>query len=262
MNRFVSLAAGVALAMGVQSTLQAGMSYFNVGYYGNYAATVVAQGQSHSTYATAFSIDWQNVVNSDPLPPNHTDPFVSFCLDVNAYMSKGWWRSGGFSDVPLNADSMGADRQELGLYRAASLYMHYAPGILSVAGDGRGYIWTDAQRGAALQLAIWEVLYETTGVFSIDRAGAVGNPDEFYVSSVDGGVRSLANQMLASQWNFVDLSLETTFWNAVNADGTARSSQDLIGPISAVPEASTIIAGALLLLPFLFSTIRRRPSVK
>ena len=64
--------------------------------------------------------------------------------------------------------------------------------------------------------------------------------------------------MLASQWNKEDRNIGTTFWNAVNQNGTYRSSQDLIGPMAPVPEPTTIVAGALLLLPFLVSTIRRK----
>jgi len=237
---------------------RAALSQFNVGYYGNYGATMYAQGYGHSTYATAFSVDR---VGGDPLPVPHSDPFVSFCLDINNNLGNGWWQSGGFSETPLNNDSNPADRVELGLYRAASLYGQYSSGIMSVTGNGSGYAWTDKQKGAALQLAIWEVLYEKTGTYSIDASGGSG-VNSFYVSSVDSGVRSLANQMLASTWNVVNLNIETTFWNAVTSGGAYRSSQDLIGPMAPVPEPSTVVAGALLLLPFLASTIRRRIKVK
>lgn len=252
------MAVGFLGSLAVANVGQAALSNFKVGYYYDYTANVVAQGNTHYTYATAFSVDWQNVSGSQPLPPNHTDPFVSFCLDINVNIANGWWSSGGFSSVPLITD-LPADRQEAGLYRAASLYRHYAPGILSASGNGSGFTWNNKQAGAALQLAIWEVLYEKGGLgYSIDQNNAIPNANEFYVSSVNAGVRSLANTMLSSTWNIEDHNLETTFWNAVNADGTPRRSQDLIGPISAVPEPTTLIAGGLLLLPFLASSLRRK----
>lgn len=252
------LAAAFASAAVAQFSAQAGLSQLDISYYSTYYTTLSAQGYGHSTYATAFAADLKG---GAPLPVSHTDPFVTFCLDINNNLATtgGWWKSGGFSDTPLNNDSNPADRVESGLYRAASLYAHYAPGIMSVTGNGSGFTWLDPQKGAALQLAIWEVLYEKTGTYSIDADGNnSNNAQEFYVSSVDGGVRTLANTMLSSAWNKVDLSLETTFWNSSNAQGGVGSSQDLIGPIAPVPEPTTVLAGALLLLPFMASTLRRK----
>jgi len=269
----IALGLGVCFLAGSPSHSHAALSYFNVGWYtdaGN-SATVVAQGYTHSTYATAFSVNYlsgyrnnsgaysavpaSGYTYSTPLPANHTDPFVSFCLDINVYIANGFWKSGGFSSVGPVDGTSGADRQEAGLYRAASLYAHYAPGILTASGNGSSYTWNDKARGAALQLAIWEVLYEKTGVYSLDAANGNG-ANSFYVSSVSQSIRNDANAMLSSQWNIEDHNLDTTFWNAAYANGSARGSQDLIGPISAVPEPTTIVAGVLLLLPFGLSTLR------
>ena len=238
-NRSKAWLLAVALVATGEITSRAALSYFNVGYYtdAQNSALVVAQGYGHATYATAFSVDWQS---GGALPAGHTDPFVSFCLDINTVLANGWWKSGGYSEVPLNSDSSPADRQELGLYRAASLYRHFAPGILTAVGNGSGFTWNDKERGAALQLAIWEVLYEKGTTFSIDKDLSRPVTDQFYASSVNASIRTLANSMLSSAWNTVDLNLETTFWNAANADGTPRSSQDLIGPILAVPEPGKI----------------------
>ena len=243
---------------------QAGLSYLKISYYTDFGATVYAQGYGHNTSVTAFAADLDG---GAPLPVPHSDPFVTFCLDINNYLANGWWQSGGFADTPLNNDSSPADRQESGLYRAASLYAAYAGGIMNVGGSfaaqtGTSYdgIYTAREKGAALQLAIWEVLYEKSGSYSINENGSVANADEFYVSSVALDIRNLANTMLASAANNEDLSIASTFWNAVKPDGTYRSSQDLIGPMAgtsiAVPEPATMIAGALLLLPFGASTVR------
>jgi len=173
-------------------------------------------------------------------------------------LGNGWWKSGSFSDLGLTSQSTPAVRQVGGFYRAASLYQHYAPGILTAAGNGSGFAWNDKTAGAALQLAIWEVLYEKGSAFSIDQDTSRADSTQFYVSSVSSSVRSLANTYLSSIWNIINPNLDTTFWNAVNGDGSPRSSQDLIGPVQPVPEPTTMIAAALLLLPFAASTISRK----
>jgi hypothetical protein len=239
---------GIALAAIVQCTSQAGLSYLNIGYYGDYGVTVVAQGNPHSTYATAFSADWQNIAGSQPLPANHSDPFVTFCMDINTILGSGWWQSGSFSDANLTQQSPPATRFASGLYSAANLYAHYAGGILNANGS-----WADRAEGAALQLAIWEVLYEpaANGYDVLSTFETSG----FKATSVDSGIATRANTML-STWGAADPNIDTTFWNAVNANGTFRSSQDLIGPLAPVPEPTTVLAGLLLLLPFGVSTVR------
>lgn len=250
MKRLSSLA-GLAVPL-LALSAQGGISQLNISYYGDYGATVVAQTYVHNTLATAFSADR---IDGDTLPIPHTDPFVTFCLDINNNLGNGWWKSGAFNEVPLTNDSNPADRVESGLYRAASLYKAYSGGILNTA-NGQ---WIDKKKGAALQLAIWEVLYEKTGTYSIDADGNAGNDaNEFYVNpGLNQDVRDAANAMLASSYNTVDTSLNTTFWNAIKSqsDPTYRSSQDLIGP---VPEPTTYLAGALLVLPFVVGGIRRK----
>lgn len=251
---------GACAAALLPCTSQAGLSQFDVSSYNSYGMTVIANGVSHSTHATALVADR---IGGDTLPAPTTDPFVTFCLDINEGLADGWWKSGAFSDVSLTGN--GGTRLTDGLFRAASLYRQYSSGILSVAGNGSGYTWQDTQKGAALQLAIWEVLYQPYnasdstghGGYDVNSGGSYG----FQVAngskdSSNQAVRDLANQYLWSSYNRVDPSLTTTFWNAVNANGTTRCSQDLIGPAAAVPEPTTMIAGALLLVPFGVSTLR------
>jgi hypothetical protein len=243
---------------------RAGLSDLDISVYYDYRMDVVANGTTHNTYATAFSA---NLVGGAALPSPHTDPFVTFCLDISANLGNGWWTSGSFADTALTGN--GGNRISDGLYRAASLYAYYSPGIMSVVGNGSGYSWTDKEKGAALQLAIWEVLYDGSGANDISLYDVtIGGANGFQVASAyqinnsaNAAVVSLANTMLHnSSANYVNSSLDATFWNAVDANGNPRSSQDLIGPMSgtskAVPEPTTILAGALLLLPFGVSTAR------
>lgn len=243
---------GVALIVAVQGTSQAGISQFNISYYGGYGANLTVQGVTHSTLATAFAADW---VGGAPLPPSHTDPFVTFCLDINANIANGLWQSGGFADVSLTSQSSPAIRQVNSLYRVANLYATFAAGIMPVSGNWN--LATTAQKieGGALQLAIWEVLYEpaANGYNVLSTVGSTG----LKVTSVNSSISTRANQMLAAA-SAQNPSLTSTFWNAVNADGSRRNIQDLVGPFTPVPEPGTFIAGGLLLLPFLASTLRRK----
>jgi hypothetical protein len=274
----LKLAVAVGCSLMAVNASRAALSYLNIGYYGDYGVTVYAQGYGHGTYATAFSADWQSgtrnnsgvvgsgsgYVTSEPLPTGHSDPFVTFCLDINTILGNGWWQSANFSEVsnlgtavdtvppidPNNPTTPAVRNVASGLNSAANLYSHYAGGILNANGN-----WANKAQGAALQLAIWEVLYETTKDSLGNYVYNVNSGSGFYVSSGDAGIRNAANAML-NTWGAPDYNIDTTFWNAVYNNGTQRSSQDLIGPMTPVPEPTTMIAGALLLLPFGASTLR------
>lgn len=230
----------------------AALSQLNISYpsLSGYRFGMVVQATSKRVYAVPFAA---GRVGGDSLPTGHPDPFITFCMDIDFKLANGYWKSGSFSDVSLTSDS-GALRQGIpSLQYAAELYATYAGGIMPVSGNWALASTAQKNQGSALQLAIWEVLYEypITGGFSL------GTGTGFKVTSGDGSIISSANTMLASlTYGTPDPSLNTTFWNAAKADGSARSSQDLIGPFAPVPEPTTCVAGALLLLPFLASTVR------
>ena len=61
--------------------------------------------------------------------------------------------------------------------------------------------------------------------------------------------------MLGSTWNVVGDNLSAKFWNGSldSAGAPFAANQDLIGPYVSTPEPTTMLLGALLLLPFLAS---------
>lgn len=257
-----SVIAGIA-AVSAGVSANAGVSYFNVSWYTDFKGKISAQGNSSTTYLTAISADWKNISGSAPLPPNHGDPFVTFCLDFNNTLASGWWKSGGFADTALNGQSSPAVRQNNSLFRAANLYSQYANGVLGAFNSSNSAARQAARiEGAALQLAIWEVLYEpnpsdTTAAYNVLSEGAKNKG--FVVTSANSAITTRANQMLSAA-SVADFGLENTFWNAVTDSSgmNSRSSQDLIGPFAPVPEPSTYFAGALLCLPVLVNAIRAR----
>jgi hypothetical protein len=259
------LAIGMAAVAQLTSHAALDRSQLNISYYSGFATTFTVQGGSAQTvWATAFLAQQ---VGGDPLPDSHADnPFVTFCLDVNNRIANGWWEPGGFSPEPTQSSP--ALRQANSLFRAANLYEHYVGPTAILPGGGPVGGWSSATaqqklEGAALQLAIWEVLYETAGSFDVDNGAGfdVGtvmvNPSLGYTRT---DLISRANAMLGA-YSAADTSILATFWNAVNPDAlnTDRASQDLIGPyLAPVPEPGTYVAGALLLLPLLVGAIRRK----
>jgi hypothetical protein len=101
---------------------------------------------------------------------------------------------------------------------------------------------------AALQLAVWEALYDTTAggtTYDLDNSA---NHGRFYVSSGDADARALAETWLSEVTGarYVgDLLIPEN-----------HTAQEMLYQVTPVPEPTTLIAGALLLLPFGASTLR------
>jgi hypothetical protein len=226
---------------------RAALTQLDITYNTTYTGFIHDSLGSENVYLTAFSA---TRVGGDPLPAGHTDPFTTFCLDVRYNLNEpAYWQSQSFPN-PNNGPA--PTWQIGGIYRAASLYGAYV-GLASGANFSSAQGKID---GAALQLAIWEVLYETSGTYNV----LSGNANGFWVTGANSAITTQANAMLAGSYNVVDSNITTTFWDAkLDRNGnTLTQNQDLIGPFTPVPEPGTYIAGALLLLPFLGSTIRRR----
>jgi hypothetical protein len=121
---------------------------------------------------------------------------------------------------------------------------------------------TDNALKAAVQLAVWEALYDT------------GNPDGFSftdasgrfeasngASTAAGTAKSWLDAALGATGNHLSIShplYEGYLLQPVLADGNTPdiSVQEMLFNITPVPEPTTMIAGALLLLPFGASTLR------
>ena len=251
---------GLALAVTVPVTSQAGLTQLDIDYSTAYSEHLTVQGGPiEHVYATAFLATY---VSGDALPNGHGNPFLTVCLDINQNLADGYWKSGAYNNNILTAQSAPATRQGVAAFRkAANMYAIYAPSIFPAGGNWANATTQQKIDGAALQAAIWEVLYEPA-VNGYDVTSTVGTTG-FKITDNTGNnatINARANQMLL---NAIDTGITTTFWNATDANGISRASQDLMGPFSnnAVPEPSTIIAGALLLLPFGASTLRKlRPS--
>jgi len=235
-----------ALAVGGTCPVANGaLSAFDLQGYGDYHVIVRAHDLGFViTSATALQASW---VGGDPLPSGYPSTFTTFCLDIRYGLSEpAYWQSGNF---PQSNNGSPPVWQADGIYRAASLYNTFAPLVNFNTAAGK-------LQGAALQLAIWEVLYETSSSYSL----AENYGDGFSMTLGSPTLRALAETMLASSANAVNHNLNSTFWDAkLDSDGhPLNKNQDLIGPAILLPEPGTYVAGALLILPFLVSTIRKK----
>ncbi len=184
-------------------------------------------GTGEGVYLTAFQATYNG---GDALPFPTPNPFITFCIDIlpdlqnnNNGTYSGSWTAGTF---PLQGNQNGNTLPYVngGIQRAASLYNHYV-GDASIGSGGGDGMYSGQQYGAALQLAIWSVLY--------------GN--SFSASGVDSQITTLEGAILGSQYNFADPNLTSTFWNATDPS----NNQDLIGPqmqTGSVPEPATYAA--------------------
>jgi hypothetical protein len=114
---------------------------------------------------------------------------------------------------------------------------------------------------AALQLAVWEVLYDTTTAGTVTVNGSsrftvAGGSDAAAISLASTWISALNAQADAGNFGFTGYLLYPSEGGSVNADG--QPPQELLFDVSvaAVPEPTTVIAGGLLLLPFAVGVFR------
>lgn len=196
--------------------------------------------------ALAGGIQINRISGDTSLPSS----YVTVCTDIEGTLYLGQQYTyntpvtpfSGQSGINPNWGDGSAGSAAMAIQNAA--YLFYTYGQLT----GTGLGGTTEQK-AALQLAVWSALYNTTADGAVDGT-------RFSVSSGDASARSLANSWLsglAGDYSFPGYLLYPSQLTGVNADGQPPQ-ELLIG--APVPEAPTVIAGALLLLPFAASTLR------
>lgn len=174
--------------------------------------------------------------------PGYND-FTTVCVDLNGRIYLG--ATYAFNEVGFSGQSglnpawgqpsgnSGAAYQAIN--NAAYLYATYHP--------------TTATGWAALQLAVWAAVYNT------DVNGAITGSRFSVISDASSGAWLQAQGLLGSL-------PRTTDYTGYLLKPVNTSAQELLIGVTPVPEITTLIAGALLLLPLGASTLRilrRRP---
>jgi hypothetical protein len=179
------------------------------------------------------------------------NPFWSTCLSPDGSLD---WNSHNYTSLSFVAGSPGNNpgswstvgASDSGIQNAQYLWRLFSPTIIASG---------TANQGAGLALAMYEALYDSTGYGKTDTADA----GKFYVNSgLSGAVLTAYNSYLgvlntASSAANVSASLGNGY---VLRSTEIGAGQDLIWNVTPVPEPTTMIAGALLLLPVGASTLR------
>ena len=138
---------------------------------------------------------------------------------------------------------------DAGIQNAQYLWRLFSPTI--IAGG-------NANQGAALELAMWEALYDSTSY------GVLGGTSFKVTTWATADAQTDYNTYLAAL-NFTsvdnDLGLgsilrDSLYDSSGGRQTTPGAGQDFIYNVTPVPEPATMVAGALLLLPFGASTLR------
>ena len=192
-----------------------------------------------------------NKISGDASMPSS---YVTVCTDIEGtlYLGQSYEYNtpvtpfSGQSGVnPIWGDGSNDGSAAMAIQNAA--YLFYTYGQLTSAGIGG-----TTEQMAALQLAVWEALYDTTASGSINT----GTGARFTVSGGDATAIALASSWLSGldgNYGLTGYLLYPNPLSGVNADGEPPQELLIAKP---VPEAPTTIAGALLLLPFAASTFK------
>lgn len=242
---------------GLVTGAQAALTRLDISYYTDYAVDVRVGNHNEKVYASALTASYMpgahGGAESAPLPAGYPSGFTAFCLDIRYDLApESYWQPG-----PLPGNNANGSHDHVlplwepgGIYRAAGLYEAYAGDVNASTSAGK-------LAGAALQLAIWDVLYGDGLAVNHRHSG-------FYVEGkFESELVFAANAMLASPANSLDFDTHELFWDAVlgpNGRRPLTHNQDLLGPallVTGVPEASTCIAGGAA-LGYLLVMGRRR----
>lgn len=197
--------------------------------------------------------------------------YVTVCTDLQGTLYLGQTYTyntpaTSFSSSPIGLQPKWSNPGQA-IQNAAYLFYTYGTSGGTLAGSAGISGSTDQLE--ALQLAIWAALYDTTSTGSVNLTGG-----RFTIiqNSVDSTVWADVNKWLglsggaalAGNYGYDGYLFQPTSGAANNQNADGQLPQELLfgvgpgtsgGPVP-VPESSTVLAGALLVLPLAASTIR------
>ena len=223
------------------------------------SGTVNINGQNRSALVGAFALN----VTVEPASAGNSGSIYSFCTDL----LNNWQYSNTYKALPFDGEDglnpLWSATPE-SMQNAGWLYQEYLPHMLN-----SGFSYTPEEQksiGAAMQLAIWEVLYDTDPAGNASSTFDLNSGAFTTVSGFEADTLAFANTYLTALKNTGDdlTAYDSTWLSPIKDDQGLIYYQDLdYDPpdIIPVPEVTTLFAGALVLIPFsasLVRTFRRR----
>jgi hypothetical protein len=195
------------------------------------------------------------------------DPYWSVCLSPAGLLDGSTHQ---YNILPFSAANpgiypsawawgvVGITPQYWGINNAAYLWNKYGMGIV----NNTGSIGYQNQRAAALEFAVWTALYNSMGYGQLGGSawsaptGQMGSATRH--DSTLYWYNTYLNALTTSGLNhavYTGNVLESTIADSPN-NPNSGGSQEFLLLGTPVPEPATMVAGALLLLPFAASTLR------
>ncbi len=239
-----------ALTVGLASSAQANVSY-----------TVSDGGLDTITSATLDGTTYTGVLTGGIQMTGSSGSFVSVCTDFFGSLYLGQTYS--YNDaVTITSGVKGTDPTPWGegsknntTLPTAAVTAAAIANAAKIFGNNYATLQTGtSDQKAAIQLAVWSVLYNTSasGLLSGAQANFTYVASSTVTSDVNALLSALSGYSLVSSPT-VEVLVPTTSQSYSNPDNKPPQGVLVMVP---VPEASTVVAGGLLLLPFALCSLK------
>jgi hypothetical protein len=226
-SRFLSAAVLFAALVLIPTASYAGsIDFLGVGK----ASAVSISGVRTGTFM-AGELNWQWM---DATPEGFAQSFYSYCVDVSQNLADPQTVTARYTNGFTNGVAFGGAK-------AAWLFNTYAAGIHSNTNTSTADI-----RAAALQIAIWEAMYDTTANLG----------DGNFILNTTGAIRTTAQTYLTSLYNAGNSAFDSVA--TVLEVVAPNRGQDQI--VSKVSEPSTLLLMGVAFLMFAKRTRRQGPT--
>ena len=240
-------------------------------------ATIVLQYTDTGTYAQAgFQADSASYINGNELigiyhfnvNPALPSEFYSVCLDPAGLLDRSWHvyttlsfqqANPGIFPSAWKSGTVGSVTEYWGIQNASYLWNTYGLNIVNNTGN-TGH---QNERAAALEFAIWSALYNSTAYGAMNTGTGVG---VWHPNGLDSTIQDYFDTYVTglnnTHGNIPLYTGDILRGTGYNESGQQQEFLALGTPVpfsalgTPVPEPTTMIAGALLLLPFGASTLR------
>lgn len=251
---------GLSVAGGVRAAVTMSIIDPNAGSPGNALCEYAGLSASLNGSTIIDGSEWIGIYSfnvQSGSSPSLTSPFYTVCLSPNGRLFDGNYTYNLLTFAQANPGInpnlwQYSGTSYWGIQNANFLYQTFSGAIVGGMGGTYGLGGARADQGTALALAMYAALYNSTGY------GNSLGVNHFVLNSANSSVTTDYSDILSAlhSWNSSDLA------SGYVLDPTDQTAQEMIllgtyvpqgGP---VPEPTTMISGAMLLLPFGASAFR------